>query len=656
MQADSGACCGFVAYQSAFSAGLRPDPPLWIDEWSDQHMVIPSELGAAEPGRYRLSRTPFARDVMRALSPEHPARKVVVKGASQLLKTQVGLNWVCALIVGAPANMIVLQPTDSLAKRVSARFDKTAAAVGPVRQRLAIKRSRDNRNTINTKEFRGGTLWILTGRSASNLSEASARYVYADEVDRILRELKGEGDPISLLEKRQSTYGRKAKGYYTSSPTEEGSSRIDELFQAGNQHRLFVPCPSCGEMQTLEWENVHTDREQGKAWMVCALNGCVIEEHTKPWMLDRHEWRPQSSGDGETWSYEISYLYAPLGWDSWWKLTKEHAEAEAAQQKGDPEKMQVFWNTRLARCWTIVATRIKPDELLARAEDYPRGIAPHGALIVTAAVDVQGNRLEVQIVGWGPGQTGLEAWVIETHVIYGDPTLQDVWNDLDAILKTPVRHTGGKLLIIRTVCIDSGDGDSTQEVYEFVRPRKTRLLSGTRQVCLAVKGASASKKPIIAGRPGKTEYNYRGRPVLGGVEVWLIGTDTAKDWVFNRLALPSQTAIHTPSGLPIEFYEQLLSEAKVTRWERSKKIRRYELLRRGIRNEQLDLLVYNLAAAHHLGLPTYSAERWQRVAAELQQHDLLLDLEQPTEPLPPADRATRTQDHPPDRQRYVIPG
>lgn len=623
---------GLEAYQISFQSGLKPDKPLWVDEWADQYMMIPPSLGSAEPGRYRISRTPFARDVMRALSPEHPARRVVVKGASQLLKTQVGLNWACAMIAGAPANMIILQPTDKLAKRVAGRFDKTAEAVAPVRARLAAKRSRDNRNTIDTKEFRGGTLWILTGRSASNLSEASARYVYADEVDRILRELKGEGDPIALLEKRQSTFGRKAKGYYTSSPTEEGASRIEELYRQGNQHRLWVPCPHCQEMQILEWEQLHYDAGEGKAFLACVHNGCVIEESAKPWMLERHEWRPESEGDGETWSYDISYLYAPLGWDSWVKLWQEFSAAKDAQEKGDSETMQVFWNTRLARTWTLVSTRVKPEQLKAKAENYRRGLAPEGAVMLTAACDVQQNRIELQLVGWGPGQTGLEAWIVDTHMIYGDPTLPEVWKELDLILTTPTRHVSGAVLVPRVVCIDSGDGDSTQEVYEFVRKRKNRLVNGQTQRVIAIKGHSTPRKPVLGAKPSKTEYNYRGKAAIGGAEVWMIGTDTAKDWLFNRIALENQTAIHTSADFPIEFYEQLLSEAKVNRWKAGRKTQRYELVKRGSRNEQLDMLVYNLAAAHHLGLPTYTAERWHRVSADLRQGDLLSQLDSPAPP------------------------
>jgi phage terminase large subunit GpA-like protein len=622
---------GFLAYVQAFAEGLRPDKPLWIDEWAEEHMQIPAETGAAEPGRYRVERTPYARAVMRALSPEHPARRVVVKGASQLLKTQIGLNWLFALIDKSPANAIMLQPTDRLAKRVSARFDKTVNAVPTVKQKVAVKRSRDSKNTCDTKEFKGGTLWILTGRSASNLSEASARYVYADEVDRIVREIRGEGDPIALLEKRQSTFGRKAKSYYTSSPTEEDASRIDELFREGDQQYCYVPCPHCGEYQTLEWENLRADFDQGRVWMICVSCGSMIEEHHKPFMFDNHQWRAAAPG-GETASFTISYLYAPLGWDSWLKLAQEHRDAEIELNGGSKEKMQVFWNTRLARTWTLISARIKPEVLHQRAESYRLGIAPKGALIATASVDVQGNRLEMLIVGWGPGETGLECWVINHHVFFGDPTLPDVWRELEIHLQLPIATASGAEMIISACCIDSGDGDSSTEVYEFVRTRRRRYIRGQLQAVLAVKGASHSGKPIIAGKPGKVDYNYRGRPQHHGAEVWLIGTDVAKDWIFNRLALEGQQVIHLSKELDIEFFRQLLAEVKVTRWVNKKKRKIYEKIKIGQPNEALDMVVYAVGGAWFLGLDRYSGARWNKVAAELRQPDIFQSVE--TAPIP----------------------
>ena len=660
---------GLAIILQSWCEGLRPDAPLQVDEWASQHMVIPPETGASEPGRYRVERTPYARDVMRALSPEHPARKVVVKGASQLLKTQVALNWICAIIDRQPSNIIVLEPTDKLARRVASRFDKTAQVVEAIRKKVAIRKDRDAKNTGDTKEFKGGTAWFLSARSASNLAEASARYLIVDEVDRLLRELKGEGDPVGLGEKRQTTYGRKAKGLYISSPTEEDASRIDELYREGNQHEYQVPCPHCGELQTLEWDHLHyeltpTDPPKvdgrtphptleamdhgitvdadraGKAWMACSVNGCLIEEHHKSTMLPdeamggRARWKATAKGNGEIWSYHISSLYAPLGWVSWLDLAREHAEAEKALGEGDGEKMQVFFNTRLAKCWTSSTARVQPATLKSRAEHYPLGIAPNGAIIITASVDVQGNRLECQITGWGPGPSGLEAWIINTHILFGDPTLPAVWEELDAILQTPIKHAGGATVTIRAVLIDSGDGDSTQEVYEFVRRRRSRFVAGKRQDMIPIKGSSQAKKPII-NRPSKIDVNYRGKAIIGGVEVWSIGTDTAKDWIYNRLALSGQNAIHTSDQLPIEFYEQLMSEVKVTKYRNGRKVSVYETLKRNTRNEQLDLLVYNLAAAHFLGIDRYTETHWARHSQTLREIDLFDTAEpQTAEPIP----------------------
>jgi phage terminase large subunit GpA-like protein len=365
-----------------------------------------------------------------------------------------------------------------------------------------------------------------------------------------------------------------------------------------------------------------------------------------------------AASKNNTVSFTISFLYAPLGWDSWLTLAQEYLTAQHEQEAGDSEKMQVFWNTRLARCWSAVSTRIGPAELMAKAEHYPVGIAPARALVVTGTVDVQGFRLEAQIVGWGPGPTGLEAWVISTHVLLGDPTLPEVWRDLDALLMTPIRHATGAIMPIAAVGIDSGDGDSASEVYEFVRPRKRRFVAGQMQRVLAIKGASQARKPIIAGKPSKIEYNYRGRQMPGGVELWMIGTDTAKDWVFNRLALEHQIAIHTPAEFPLGFYEQVLSEAKITRWVGGRKRQRYELLKKGLRNEQLDMLQYNLAMAHYLGLHTHTAERWKRIEATLRQADLLTEIApEPERALPatPALAAPIPAPALPSSPRFYIP-
>jgi phage terminase large subunit GpA-like protein len=631
---------GGMAYLSGFLKGITPDPSMWVDEWSDEYMRIPRGNGA-EPGKYRTARTPYAREPMRCLSPEHPAKRVVAMVASQLLKTQVGINWLSASIHQAPGNMLVLLPSGHVAKRVSSRFGKTIEEVPVLRERVASPRSRDARNTIDTKEFDGGTLYITTAGSAANLAEIPARYVYGDEVDRWEVSVDQEGDPVELAENRTSTFGRNAKIYYTSSPTIEGASRIADLFATSDQRHYYVPCPHCGHMQVLEWERLHVRADFSAAYACAGADcGALIEEGAKGEMLARGEWRAHAVGDGETVGFTMSALYAPPGWVSWSGLGKQHAKAKTAREKGDPEPMQVFYNTRLARTWKDDTGAAGHAELKNRAEDYRLRSVPRGVLILTAAVDVQHNRLELQIVGWGEG---LERWVLDYQALYGDPAQDAVWQQLEDLLVTPLRHPSGRNLEILAVGIDSG-GHHTHEVYQFCRMRKHRHV-------LAVKGASKPGRPVLAARPSKVDVHWRGSMDKEGADLWMVGADTGKDWLYNRWRIPSGPGgVHFSNDLPEDYYKQLVAEYKHTRYIKGHK--RVEWVKaKADRNEALDLSVYNLAMAHYLGLHRFGATDWERwrMKVEPPQGDLFV------QPIAIADVCTEETEHTPPPPQTLAP-
>lgn len=605
---------GAEQYRSAYQRGLQPDPDLWVDEWADQYMRIPRETGAAEPGPYRTERTPYAREPMRCLSPGHPARRVVTMVASQLMKTQIALNWIGGCIHMAPANILMLLPSLGLAKRVSGRVGKTIDATPVLRERVASPRSRDARNTMDTKEFEGGTLYATTAGSAANLAELAARYIYGDEIDRWDVDVDNEGDPIELAETRASTFGRNAKIYFSSSPTLKGASRIADLFDQSDQRHYHVPCPHCGDYQTLEWENLKWTDDYRQVQYLCCTCGSLIDEHHKGDMLARGEWRAHAEGDGETVGFTLNALYAPLGWVSWLGLAKQYDKARAAQDKGDLEPMQVFYNTRLARLWDAAQEMTKASELKARAEDYPLGSVPRGALILTAAVDTQHNRLELLVLGWGEG---LERWVVDHQVIMGDPSDERTWALLDDKLKARYRHVSGVEMAICATAIDSG-GHHTDEVYQFTRLRRWRNI-------IAVKGASRSGRPVLAQRPSKVDVTWRGTTHKQGAELWFIGTDTAKDWIYNRYAMnEGPGALHFSQDLPDDFYEQCVVERKVARYVKGHK--RIEWVKgKADRNEALDLLVYNLAVAHLLGLNRYREGEWAKLRQSVSQGSLFAD-------------------------------
>lgn len=609
---------GAEVYCEAYFRGLHPDPDVWIDEWADEHMRIPRDTGAAEPGQYRTSRTPYAREPMRCLSPAHPCKRVVTMVASQLMKTQIALNWIGGLIHMAPSNILALLPSLGLAKRVSSRISKTIKATPVLRKRVASSRSRDSRNTMDTKEFEGGSLYVTTAGSAANLSELSARYVYGDEVDRWEVDVGEEGDPIELAETRGSTFGRNAKFYFSSSPTIKGASRISDLFDSSDQRFFYVPCPNCGHMQVLEWERLFYSTDYKVVHYQCAGTDCdvLIEEHHKGRMLAQGEWRSHAQGDGETVGFHLNALYSPPGWMDWRTLARQFEKAKRAQAKGDLEPMQVFYNTRLAKVWDSAQEQTKAHVLRdrARLETYSLGSVPPDTLMLTAAVDVQANRLELMVMGWG---IGMERWVIDHQVIWGDPADERTWAVLDDKLKVRYRHPCGVGLAILAAGVDSG-GHHTDEVYQFCRLRRWRNI-------FAIKGASKPGRPVIAQRPSMVDVTWKGQTERNGAELWFVGTDTAKDWIYNRYPFEAGPgAVHFANDLPDEFFDQCVAESKVARYVKGHK--RIEWVKgKADRNEALDLMVYCLAMAQYLGINRYQEHDWDRVRQALAQSSLFDD-------------------------------
>ena len=611
---------GAITFAEAFARGLQPDPNMTVDQWSDEFMIIPKDSGANEYGKYRTSRTPHARMVMQALSDNHPCKRVALMGASQMLKTQVGLNWFAASVHQSPANFLWILPTGKLAKRTSTRISKTIAAVPQLVERVAAPRSRDSVNTLDTKEYIGGSLFIVTAGAAANLSEVPARRVLFDEVDRAEANVNGEGDPVALAEARQTTFERNRKAYYPSSPTITGESIIEKLFLRGTQHEALADCVHCGHAQPLHFERLTLSDDGQNAMYPCAECGAYMFEADKSRMFARGAWSEGVAGDGETVSFTISGMFLPYGWLPWIALMREYAKAKAKLEEGSEESMIAFYNTRLARCWERQKEQTKYDELMQRAEAYKLGQVPAGGLKLTAAIDTQNDRLELKVIAWGEG---MECWVIDYQIIQGSPAEDATWERADELLKTRYRHAGGEMMAIEAAFIDSG-GAHTQDVYNFTYTRKRRNV-------FAIKGASRPDRPILCAKPTVVDITWRGKTEKRGAQLWFIGTDTAKDYLasrWKRAAGPG--AVHFSQDLAEDYYKQLTAEYRTHAYKRGRKVSIWEK-KQADRNEALDLMVYNLAAAYHLGLHKKTEGHWQQLRDKLnpQNRDLFAQLDQP---------------------------
>jgi phage terminase large subunit GpA-like protein len=280
--------------------------------------------------------------------------------------------------------------------------------------------------------------------------------------------------------------------------------------------------------------------------------------------------------------------------------------AKAKLEEGSEESMIVFYNTRLARCWARSKETTKYDELMNRAEDYRLGTVPMGGVVLTAAIDTQAYRLELKVVAWGEG---LESWIVDYQVIHGSPSEQETWDRADELLKGRYRHASGAMLNISAAFVDSG-GSNTQDVYAFTSARKRRNV-------FAIKGASRPNRPILAGKPSLVDVNWRGQTERRGAQLWIIGSDTAKDYLQARWSKKQGPgAVHFTRDLPESYYKGLTAEYRTYGYKRGRKVSWWEQ-KKGEANEPLDLMNYNLAAAHYLGLHKKTESAWQRLRERL---------------------------------------
>jgi len=241
--------------------------------------------------------------------------------------------------------------------------------------------------------------------------------------------------------------------------------------------------------------------------------------------------------------------------------------------------------------------------------------------VLTMGVDTQPDRLECEIKAWGPG---MENWVIDYVVLEGDP--QDppsrpgsVWQRLDLLRRTPIWHMYGVPIYISAYGIDSG-GHNTQDVYNYGGGRE-------RMGCVIVKGASRPGKPIIASAPSKVDVDWKGQKTEEGAKLWMVGTDTGKEWMWGRMKLTSGPgAMHAHPDLGDVWFKGMTAERPLRKMDKRGRVLTTWIKPPGERNEPWDCANYNLAIAHKLGLHKWTDKDWQHLRAKLIPAAITLDL------------------------------
>lgn len=614
-------------------AGFVPPPDLPPSEWAERSVYIP--VGNAIPGLIRFDNAPYQREPLDMTANPDCSRVTLMWGA-QVGKTMLGLCAQAYRIAQNPSSQIMMQPSQGdLQTWLETKFNPMVEANEGLQDLIAKPRGREGVNNQRMKSYPGGFMMFSWSGSPKTMRGRSAPFIVCDETDGYDR--TAEGHPVSLLWQRAATFGDQRMLLEISTPTIKGASWIEASYDAGDQRRFYVVCPHCGHEQSLQWSQVHWGKDDdGQHLADTARYHCANHDHetgevhcTAAWTdAERVRAIRTAEASGAGWrgakpfrghaSYHLNELYSTmrrLG-----DIVQSFLEKKAAND------LQTFVNVSLAETWEERGEQADTGELISRARPYPAPV-PAGALVLTAGVDMQQDRLEVEVVGWGLGE---ESWNVDYRVLWGDPLQGDVWDDLDALLAETWQHQSGAQLAISAACLDTGgSAGMTQSAYEYARGKTGRKL-------FAIKGQPGWGRPIVTS-PSRRGSGKNARKV----DLFGVGVDEAKVVVTRRLGIRAQGPgyCHFPIDRDAEYFAQMTSEKLLTKYQRGFALREWHKTRP--RNEAFDCRVYALAALKILN-PNLA-----RLAKRLHvDHDEEADMAKPETPKTQAQRLQDTLNRP----------
>jgi len=607
---------------------LRVPRPARLSVWAEQNFYLSGESSYVE-GRWRC--WPVQRSLMDCIGNDD------IEIIDWMKSKRVGYTKILLAALAYNAehkrrNQLLYQPTDDDRDEfVTTELEPMLRDVAAVRRVFPKFNRKSKDNTLRTKKFLTGLLHLRGGKAAKNYRRLTVDCVFYDELDAFDRDVEKEGTATKLGDGRLegATFPKSVRG---TTPKKKNHSNIEDcVAEADLRFRCHVPCKHCDEFIPIEWGGKKV--RHGMKWKhgepdtvhhVCRECGASMTQAEYFQVWERCRWVAEDgswiddecrrrSRDGSVlpWPRHIAFHiwagYSPQA--TWPGIVREFLSANEKAQRGDTSELKTFINTVLGETYEERSEAADEHELMkrARTETYKLRTVPTGCLLLTAGVDVQDNRFEIGVWGWGRHE---ESWVVEQEVLSANPADERDWAKLDAYLQSRFRQQWhGGLMGIEAVAIDTG-GHFTHQVYNFVRQREHRRVFGVR-------GSNRYGGPI-KGTAHRQDVNWRGQVLRAGVKVWEVGTDTAKDLIHGRLRVmqPGPGYIHFSPDLPHEFFEQFTAEGRVL--QKTSRGEEYRWVKRRQRNETLDTAVYAIFAAHAIDVHRYTDRMWQKIEDAVQ--------------------------------------
>lgn len=619
---------GLAIALAVTAVALRPDPAVSVSAWAAESRYVAPEASTMHHGKWSNDLVPYLVEPMDCLSLSDPCLEVVVKKSAQLGFTEAGINMFGTIATRTPAPMLIVLPTvDTASKWVKTKLEPAIEVSPTLKAAIREKKSRDeDGSTSRFKRFAGGFAIITGANSSADLKTWSVRVVIFEEVSEYPADVDNAGDPVELAIARTKAVSEFRKLYFNSTPGLKASCRISIRYEASDQRRYYVPCPHCDDFHVLTFDNMDWASDQAPygAFFVCPSCGSTIESHHRRSMVSAGVWLKTYPGEdappdivapadveryrtrssaGRAPGFAIWQAYSPfVAWD--------YTVAEYLRAQGAPAMEKVFTQQALGEAWEETGEGADPQKLTGRLEAYPVRIMPPGCLFTTLGADVQGNRIEWAVWGWGIGKT---SWLIDKGVIEGDTSDLTTFRPLSEIVMRSYENSRGASWPIEASAIDAGF--NTQTVYAWVRMMAPRVI--------AVKGMPGHWAPPL-GTPRQQAVTYRGTRSKFGVLLWGVGTWTLKAEFYANLRKtvegPREDGsypfgyVHMPMEIDEDYLRQLTAEELVTRTVGRLLVQEW-VNPPGRRNEALDIRIYAAAAAVHVGIDAMTPAQWLELAA-----------------------------------------
>lgn len=537
-------------------------------EWCESNRMMTSEVSAI-PGPFSYENSPYTREIVDCLSPEHPAIVIgIMKGAQLGLSAGLIEAGVGYIIAENPGNTLLMVGHEKNIPDSSSKLDNMLfnSGIGHL-IRSSSKRARNTKSghTDRRLEFPGGYLTLRTSNH-KELRQFSVRFGFIDDYDGMKSASKEAGATKDLVEQRFASFGKTKKIFFISSPELKASSNINHVYELGDKRRYFVPCPCCGEYIIWEWE-IESELEPGEKcgiiWDLDIEGNLVIgsvryrcqkchgefDDSNKKELLLAGEWRPTAKPKKpQHYSYHISALYAPTYMDDWQKYVLQFLECHPPNGPIDAESYKSFVNVVLGLPYEPIAQTVSAQELQENIRPYEIGTIPeklsiqdgNGEIImVTCGADVNGNeddaRLDYEIVAYSvTGATySIAHGSVGTFIpkdknpenreklSYRHGVDNSVWPIFAEILNQEfIRDTDGSTLPIFFTALDCG------YMKEYTYP----FVDSTERVVAVI--GTAPKKTVSLKQDFKT---YKKSTTRGGL--YLIETNYTKDLLSEYMQL-----------------------------------------------------------------------------------------------------------------------